>query len=154
VHGNQVFDGALLIATEQTRALIAERGVQLLDQARAHPEYPESFTALIERESDPARRDDLRFTQGEYRAMEAALPELVGGPPDVTFTDRLALHGATRSAEVLTHGGGHTESDAIVYLPEARVVFMGDLLSVRSHPSFYGDARAWLGILERIEALD
>jgi len=154
VQGNQVFDDALIIATERTRELIAGRWAQLIEQARAHPEYPESFTALIEREPDPIRRADLAQTQGEYRAMDAALPELTPRPPDVTFAERLTLHGAARSAEVVTYGGGHTESDAIVYLPGARVVFMGDLLSVRSHPSFYGDARAWIRILTQVEALE
>jgi glyoxylase-like metal-dependent hydrolase (beta-lactamase superfamily II) len=85
--------------------------------------------------------------------MNAALGELELRLPDITFAERLTLHGATRRAEVISYGGGHTQSDAFLYLPDARVVFAGDLLSVRSHPSFYGDARAWLGILEQIEAL-
>jgi cyclase len=154
IQGNQVFNDALIIATEQTRELIAGRGAQLVEQARAHPEYPESFTALIEREADAARREDLAFTQSDYRAMDVALHELTLRLPDVTFTERLTLHGSTRSAEVVTYGGGHTPSDAIVFLPEARVIFAGDLLSVRSHPSFYGVARVWLRILTQIEALD
>jgi len=153
IQGNLVFADARIIATEKTREIIADRGARLLEQARAHPEYPESFTELIEREQDPARREDLAQTQAEYRAMNAALGELELRLPDITFTERLTLHGSTRSAEVVTHGGGHTLSDAFVYLPDARVVFADDLLSVRSHPSFYGDARAWLRILTQIEAL-
>jgi glyoxylase-like metal-dependent hydrolase (beta-lactamase superfamily II) len=154
IQGNQVFDGALMIATEQTRDLVAGRGAQLIEYARAHSEYPESFTTLIEREHDPARRKDLAQTQAEYRAMDAALPGMTLRVPDITFADRLVLHGSARSAEVITYGGGHTPSDAFVYLPDARVVFTGDLLSVRSHPSFYGDAREWIRILSQIEALD
>jgi cyclase len=154
IQGNQVFDGALIIATERTRELIAGRGAQLVEYARAHPEYPESFTGQIEREQDPTRREDLMRTQGEYRAMDAALPELELRLPEITFEDRLTLHGKARLAEMLTYGGGHTTSDAFVYLPDARVVFMGDLLSVRSHPSFYGDPHEWIRILTRIEALD
>jgi cyclase len=153
IQGNQVFADACIIATETTREIIADRGARLLEQARAHPEYPESFTELIEREQDPARREDLAQTQAEYRAMNAALGELELRLPDITITERLTLHGSTRSVEVVTYGGGHTLSDAFVYLPDARVVFAGDLLSVRSHPSFYGDARAWLRILTQIEAL-
>jgi glyoxylase-like metal-dependent hydrolase (beta-lactamase superfamily II) len=154
IQGNQVFEGACVIATEKTREIIADRGARLLEQAREHPEYPESFTELIEREQDAAKREDLALTQAEYRAMDAALGELELRLPDITFTERLTLHGAMRRAEVITYGGGHTQSDAFLYLPDARVVFAGDLLSVRSHPSFYGDARDWLRILGQIEALN
>lgn len=156
VLGNQVFENALIIATEQTRSLIAERSGRLVAAVKADPEGKELDTLIREAqaETDEALRADLLNTVGEYRALAGDAAGLELRLPDVTFADRLALHGTSRSAQVISYGGGHTPSDAFVYLPEARVVFTGDLLSVRSHPSMYGDAREWIRILSQIEALD
>jgi cyclase len=54
--------------------------------------------------------------------------------PNVTFEKNLALHGPQRSVEVISYGGGHTQSDAMLWLPQERIVFMGDLLTVGHHP--------------------
>jgi glyoxylase-like metal-dependent hydrolase (beta-lactamase superfamily II) len=156
VLGNQVFADALLIATEQTRALIAVRSGRLVAAVKADLEGKEldALEREAQAEVDAALRADLLNTVGEYRALAGDVAALELRLPDVTFADHLILHGAGRSAQVISYGGGHTPSDAFVYLPEARVVFTGDLLSVRSHPSFYGDPRAWIRILSQIEALD
>ena len=58
--------------------------------------------------------------------------------PNVTFEKSLILHGSQRSVEVISYGGGHTQSDAILWLPQERIAFMGDLLTVNCHP-FLGD---------------
>src|SRR5262249_29022126 len=68
---------------------------------------------------------------------------------------QLVLYGSRCTAKVLTHGGGHTASDAFLFLPEERVAFLGDLLFSRSHPSIWpSDYRSWIRILEPIEALE
>jgi glyoxylase-like metal-dependent hydrolase (beta-lactamase superfamily II) len=159
VLGNQVFDGALIIATEQTRALIAERNGRLLAGVKADPlgEEIDALEREAQAETDEMLRADLLHTAAEYRALARDVAELELRLPDVTFVDQVVLHGSARTAELLTYGGGHTASDAFVYLPEARVVFTGDLVSVRRHPPFYGSPhgpRAWAEILSRIEALD
>src|SRR5262245_53696271 len=38
IHGNQVFTGALVLATTRTRELMAERGARLVAEVKAHPE--------------------------------------------------------------------------------------------------------------------
>lgn len=153
-YGNAEFPGALVVATETTRDLIAERGGELLENARAHPEFLEEFEAAMRAEPDPARRSDKALELGEWRALDAAVAELSLRLPDVTFGGRMVFHGSRRSAELLTYGGGHTPSDAFLYLPAERIAFMGDLVPVATHPSFFGDADEWLRILERVEQLD
>ena len=84
-----------------------------------------------------------------------ALPVLEIIPPHLTFDDRLTISGTKRHVELLTYGGGHTPSDAMLYLPEDRVLFTGDLLCVQAHPMLtQGDPHEWLRILDRIEQLD
>ncbi|HZU06037.1 MAG TPA: MBL fold metallo-hydrolase [Chloroflexota bacterium] len=73
-------------------------------------------------------------------------------PPEITFDDRLVLHlGEGREAHLLYAGHGHTIGDALVYLPEQRVLFTADLLFVRVHPTVRdGDSVNWQRILERL----
>ena len=155
IHGNSVFSDAQIIATGKTRERIATRGAELLVREREHPEYPGSFDAQIASAATPELRDDLTALQGEYRALDAALPELTLRLPDITFEHRLTLHGTQRMVELLSYGGGHTSSDAFLLLPAERIAFLGDLLGIQTHPSFgQADLERWDTILERIEALD
>ncbi|MEU3756417.1 MBL fold metallo-hydrolase [Streptomyces olivoreticuli] len=49
-------------------------------------------------------------------------------PPALTFTDRLTLHVGDVRAELLHLGPAHTSNDTVVWLPEQRVLFAGDLV--------------------------
>ena len=58
-------------------------------------------------------------------------------------------------ARLLTYGGGHTESDAFLHLPEDAVAFVADLVVIDTHPWVgHGDVASWLGILARLEELE
>ncbi|HKW20475.1 MAG TPA: MBL fold metallo-hydrolase [Ktedonobacterales bacterium] len=155
IHGNGVFDDATIITTEKTRERIVNRGDEILTQMRERPDDLANLDAEIASAATPELANDLRVRQGDYRALYAALPELTLRLPDITFERRLSLHGSARTAEVLSYGGGHTSSDAFLYLPAERIAFLGDLLGVRMHPSFgQANLEPWDEILERIEALD
>src|SRR5690606_39347048 len=83
---------------------------------------------------------------------EESIPGLTW--PDVTFTDRLTIHlGGDRGRVVLQYcGRGHTAGDIVLWLPEQRVLFAGDL--VESQAALYtGDAfhADWAGAtLDRV----
>lgn len=75
--------------------------------------------------------------------------------PDVIYADRLRLFVGEREVDVSYLGGGHTLGDSVVWLPEERVVFAGDLVEARAAP-YMGDAsvRAWQSeTLDALEAL-
>lgn len=152
--GNAEFSGALVVATETTRDLIADRNGKLLERVRANPHILDELEAEMRAEPDPARRADKAQELGEWRALDASIAEMSLRLPDVTFAERVVFHGSRRRAELLTYGGGHTPSDAFLYLPAERIAFMGDLVPVATHPSFAGDANEWLRILERVEQLN
>lgn len=155
IHGNAVFDDATIIATEKTRERIATRGAELVAQAFDLPAYLADLDAQIASAATPELRADLLALQGEYCALNSALPELRLRLPDITFDQRLTLHGTQRAVEVVSYGGGHTSSDAFLLLPVERIAFLGDLLGVKMHMSFgQADLEQWDTILERIETLD
>ena len=84
-------------------------------------------------------------------AFEEVTPRL----PDRTFSGRRVETVGGREVLLVDHGPAHTRSDAIVVVPDARVVFTGDLLFARSTPlMWHGPVTAWLTALESIMALD
>ncbi len=157
VNGNMVFPPAVpILATGKTRELLATYGAQELtqDQQRLGPALA-ALEAKIAQEPDESRRASLSAKLASDREYAAALPTLEMRLPTETFEERLALHGTRRRAELLTFGGGHSQSDALLWLPEDRLAFLGDLLFVNLQPWLPGgDPEAWVSILQRVETLD
>ncbi len=129
VLGASAFDATAIIASEQTTALIAERGQQ--DWASEYGRMPRLFE-----EPD-------------------SIPGLTW--PTMTFRDRMTIAlGGDRGELVLEFlGRGHTEGDIVAWLPQQQIVFAGDL--VESQAALYtGDAFHFdwaAGTLDRVKAL-
>ena len=79
---------------------------------------------------------------------------LVPTPPNTTMTDRMTLFRDGREIQILFFGRGHTGGDIVIYLPEEKILFTGDLL-LEGIP-FMGDAfpSDWIETLERLSSLD
>lgn len=159
VLGNSSFPAeTVVIATRITRDLMAERipgRIKVLRQDKTDLE--EDLLALQSRfnaTQDETQRQALSATIRDRRVVLEALPQLALRLPDWTFEQQLVLHGARRTAEIITFGGGHTVSDAIVYLREENIAFVADLLFNSSHP-WMGDGQpaAWRRSLDHIAAL-
>jgi glyoxylase-like metal-dependent hydrolase (beta-lactamase superfamily II) len=75
-------------------------------------------------------------------------------PPDHTVGDRATLDVGGRLVELLHPGRGHTDNDLVAVVPDAGVVFGGDLVEEGAPPSF-GDAwpLEWPGTLDRVVAV-
>jgi glyoxylase-like metal-dependent hydrolase (beta-lactamase superfamily II) len=118
VLGASAFDADVIVAHEQTRSLIAERGKQ--DWASEFARMP--------------------------RLAEQAdsVPGLTW--PTLTFSDRLTIDlGGDRGDLVLQYcGRGHTEGDIVGWLPRHKVLFAGDLVEAEA-ALYTGDAfhRDW-----------
>jgi glyoxylase-like metal-dependent hydrolase (beta-lactamase superfamily II) len=129
VLGASAFGADVIIAHENTRALIAERGKE--DWASEFARMP-------------------RLARGAD-----SVPGLTW--PTVTFSDRLTIDlGGDRGSLVLRHvGRGHTEGDIVAWLPKQRILFAGDLVETEA-ALYTGDAyhREWASsTLERLAAL-
>jgi glyoxylase-like metal-dependent hydrolase (beta-lactamase superfamily II) len=54
----------------------------------------------------------------------------------------------------IVEGGGHSESDSVVFVTDGEVLFAGDLVSVRTHPNLVSaDLERWRTTLEKIEKI-
>ncbi len=139
IGGNQVFPASTtIVATATTRQLIAEQ----IPRQAAYQEQSEQRLAALESQlatvRHAAEKQEIQHAIAQTTCLLEALPTLQIRVPTMTFDQRLVLYGRDRQVELITYGGGHSRSDAILYLPTEQIVFMGDLLSVQSHP-FLGD---------------
>jgi glyoxylase-like metal-dependent hydrolase (beta-lactamase superfamily II) len=129
VLGASAFDAETIVAHENTRALVAERGEQ---------DWASEF-ARMPRLADGAE----------------TVPGLTW--PTITFSDRLTidLGGDRGDLELRFCGRGHTEGDIVAWLPKQRILFGGDLVEAEA-ALYTGDAfhRDWAGpTLDTVAAL-
>ncbi|MGB8955739.1 MAG: MBL fold metallo-hydrolase [Tumebacillaceae bacterium] len=136
IHGNHAFPDAVIISTARTREIMAERRPAFVEYAKAHPEFFDNLQAEIDQQHDPLKRRELESVYAEFLAVNKALNHIEIKLPTVTFDDHLTLHGSQRSVELFCYGGGHTPSDAILYIPDAKVILAADLLHVGYHVPF------------------
>ncbi|MFC5718641.1 MBL fold metallo-hydrolase [Streptomyces gamaensis] len=76
-------------------------------------------------------------------------------PPTLTYTDSLTLFVGDIEVRLLHPGVAHTVGDTVVWLPEQRIVFTGDLVFNGGTPFVpMGSLSGSLAALERLRALD
>jgi glyoxylase-like metal-dependent hydrolase (beta-lactamase superfamily II) len=96
-----------------------------------------------------------RYQNEPETAANIAATELVGASR--TFTDRAELSVGGRMVVLHHFGPAHSFDDTIVHVPDAGVVFAGDLVE---SPAFIdesfgdGDVRNWPNVLDRLLELD
>ncbi|MCW2976477.1 MAG: beta-lactamase [Actinomycetia bacterium] len=100
-------------------------------------------------------------TFGDTVAAELEGVELVE-PDDVYDGGLHELDLGGRTAELRTYGLAHTRGDQVVFLPDERVLFTGDLVEERCFAIFPYfppddvdvDGDKWIAVLEQLEALE
>jgi len=124
--GASAYKGAEVLASDATRGLIAERGKQDMDSEIGR--FPRLF-----------------------RAVEA-----ISGLtwPTVTFPDQISVWLGRREVRIMHIGRGHTAGDVIAIVPDAGVVFSGDLVEYKS-ACYGGDAHFtdWPATLDHLAEL-
>jgi glyoxylase-like metal-dependent hydrolase (beta-lactamase superfamily II) len=141
IWGNQVFDaGTDIISTEETRRMYLEtRGHGAYDEfMKAAEANLEATKTGLEAARDERERRETKLWVDYHQAVVDAKPLLRHRPPNLAFEGRMLFHGARRSAELIAFENGHTESDAVLFLPNERIAFMSDLLFIDHMPYLGG----------------
>ena len=156
-YGNQVFAPSTpILATPITFTEMAE----CLEEVAMAKEDPAEYEAWLndlskqlETTTDPIKRKNLETAVRRVQGNMTALTTLELRRPNFLFTDKVVFHGTTRAAELCTWGGGHTNSDAMLFLPEEKIVFTADICFFRCQP-YLGSAQIphWFGQLNRLAA--
>jgi glyoxylase-like metal-dependent hydrolase (beta-lactamase superfamily II) len=129
VLGASAFDAEVIVAHENTRALVAERGKE---------DWDSEFGRMP------------RLAKGAE-----SVPGLTW--PTLTFSDRLTidLGGDRGDLELRYCGRGHTEGDIVAWLPRQKILYAGDLVEAEA-ALYTGDAfhQDWSSTtLDRVKAL-
>jgi glyoxylase-like metal-dependent hydrolase (beta-lactamase superfamily II) len=127
VLGASAYGAQQVIASEDTRDLIVERGEQ--DKASEIGRFPRLFRNV---ESVPA---GLTW-------------------PTITFRGKMTLWLGSLEVQLLQLGRGHTKGDTVAWLPQQKILFSGDLVEFDATP-YAGDAyfQDWPATLDAIAAL-
>ena len=125
VLGASAYGAEHIIASEDTRDLIVERG-----EADMKSEI-ERFPRL-------------------FRAVES-VPGLTW--PTITFKGEMTLWLGKLEVRIMQLGRGHTKGDTVVWLPQQKILFSGDLVEYGATP-YAGDAyfSDWPATLDRLAA--
>lgn len=127
VLGASAYGAEHIIASEDTRDLIVERGQ--FDKDSEIGRFPRLFQNV---ESVP---DGLTW-------------------PTMTFNQKMTLWLGKLEVQILQLGQGHTKGDTVAWLPQEKILFSGDLVEFDATP-YAGDAyfQDWPQTLDNIAAL-
>ena len=165
VFGNQVyrdsFPNVQFLAQEHTREDLVTLGrTNRNGQVSGGPGALTLFQGLLDHglalDSSRASRSDSAAMQSTLtiaRQYLAEMPEFRETLPTLTFGDRLTLYAGNRRIELRWFGSGNTRGDAVVWLPEQRIVATGDLLTAPIPFAFGSHPGEWERALAAIAAL-
>lgn len=148
-------------------AKVPENGAKLLEMIRRVTDKPLTYVVLTHAHGDHIGSvgefpPGVQFVSHEnaranmlsterYRSDDTA-----PGLPNHTFEDRLTLFHGKHTVELYYFGPAHTNGDAVVVFPAARVLHAGDIMKKKELPTFE-PARGGSGVkfpvtLQRIKA--
>ena len=137
-YGNQLVDGAEIVATEGCLEEFSEVPAEVL----------ETMTAMDY--GDPVVNDYMRAAFGSFD-----FSGIVATPPTRVFSGRLDLTVGGRDVALIDVGPAHTKGDLLVHVPDARTVFTGDILFVYGTPIVWsGPVDNWVRACDLIVELD
>jgi len=112
---------------------------------------PETMRALLEGAAELGEAGEfLRRAFGAFDFEGITLT-----PPTETFEGRLDLQVGDRRVELIEVGPAHTRGDVILHVPDAHVIFTGDILFIDGTPIMWeGPVANWIDACDRIVALD
>lgn len=164
-HGNQSFpEGVEIIGHEFTRAkLNGEIGNVLEENTfRSFSDPVPTLVAQLEEqaanENDPRLRAELEERHRVQSDYMNAIQEVVPTPPNITLDRKMTLFqvvaGGSREIQLHHFGRAHTGGDVVIFLPEERVVFTGDMMLPGLAYMGDGHVDEWPAALEGLKALD
>jgi 2-keto-4-pentenoate hydratase/2-oxohepta-3-ene-1,7-dioic acid hydratase in catechol pathway/glyoxylase-like metal-dependent hydrolase (beta-lactamase superfamily II) len=138
-HGNQLLDGSVRVIAATGTAEEIEHGMA-----------PEMLVMAQTADLGPVATPYLRERFGPFDFSGITLRNA-----DHTFDNRLTVQVGGRVVELLNLGPAHTAADSVVHVPDAGVLFAGDLLFIGCTPIVWaGPLANWVAACDAMIALD
>jgi glyoxylase-like metal-dependent hydrolase (beta-lactamase superfamily II) len=148
---------------EQGRAvresLVAMTVKPLITVIVTHWHFDHSFGLAAFADTQRIAHESVRTRLGSAEAAAAAARLGVGpeelGRPDVEIAVATAIDLGDRRVEIVHIGRGHTDGDLVVVVPDADVLFAGDLIESAGPPAFGPDSvpEEWPATLDGVIGL-
>ncbi|MEP4148235.1 MAG: MBL fold metallo-hydrolase [Halioglobus sp.] len=137
-HGNELVTGAQIIASTASAAEMTELP-------------PEAMAAIVEAAADMGAVGQYFLACfGQFR-----FEGISHTPPNRTFDGELALQVGDKPVQLIEVGPAHTRGDVLVYSPQDRTVFTGDILFIDGTPVMWqGPVANWIKACQLIEDMD
>ena len=153
----KAWPGMQIVSTAATRDGI----MNVLPKKEVNEAQIEEMTGIAKKgtypDGKPLSEDDKRYFDMVAVELEAFRPELKAGEhvaPTTTFKDEISVWLGKREVRVLFLGRGNTAGDAVVYVPDAKLVASGDLVVYPVPYPFGSFIGEWIGTLKKLDALD
>jgi len=155
--GNQAFaHGTPIVVTQDMLPPILESMKQYEELPNELEEFQgqiDELAATCAANPDEKKRAGIETNLARYRALHAEGATLRVIHPNTAFEGRLHLIGSERSVDLIEVKNAHTVSDVYLSVPDAGVVFMGDLGFFDTIPFLmYADPLGWIEALRELEA--
>ncbi len=130
-----------------------------LDHSFGNAEFEKMGAIIISHEYDKKNLQNNGETTlknaGAYGLSESDMEGTKLAYPSLTFTDRMYITIDGQRVELIYPGPSHTNGSIIVYLPDNKILFAGDILFTGYHPFLAeGDIGSWTKALDFIMSMD
>lgn len=137
-YGNELLADARIVASRRTA-----------EEMSVLP--PALMAALLEQAPKAGRLGEFvldRFGKFQFEGIELV-------PPDETFEGEMVLRVGEKTVRLVEVGPAHTHGDTLVFVPDDRVLYAGDILFNGHHPIVWaGPVSNWIRACDDILALD
>ena len=130
-----------------------------LDHAFGNCQFAKTGAAVIAHSSEKDRLivdgAAILKTPQNYGLTDKDLVGTTIAAPTLTFTDRMTIDLGGQRIELIHVAPSHSDGSILVYLPDKKVLFAGDILFTGYHAfAGDGDIAGWLKTLDYILAMD
>lgn len=138
IGGNSVFSQAKVIGHDNCSGDVSERWTDPSKSMISLSNIIEDYEQQLQKSVPNTSEWDDIFTQkirymSAYSDVKNRVPARI---PDITFSDSMTLELGDTVFEMFYFGKSHSNSDIVIYIPELKLIFIGDLFSKSGRPGF------------------
>lgn len=157
----EAFPSVSIVSHVETRRLADKAYTTFVERSlKDFPGYVADMRAAVARgtrkNGKPLTGDEKEYYRRQADELEAALkqlPQMTYTKADLLFDGELRLDLGGREVRVIHLGRANTGGDAVVFVPDAKVVASGDMLVYPTPYSFGSWMAEWPGTLEKLKGL-